>query len=428
MEQLAIDVGAVLSAPRLYEIAASVEAIDATRGLEPSQRLPEVHGAPHALGQAFAGLVLVLVGQGSVGMLLTLWAAQVGVRAVVAVDRALVKPTSLLTHPVGPDEIGAPKARVAGRRAKALHPRTRVYAFEGDFEELPVHVLANASCILLASDNLLCEVAVAQRALHLGVPVLQGSVHGGTLSAQVRSVYGGEDGSGPSLCCGFGPAEWAHLDAGSVFSCAGDGAGRARPAGAPTMSPPYLCSMAASATLLELTRRVTGLVPFESSAMVGYSGYGSAIHTARLERRDSCPIDHQRFARAAPDPRLAERTPRELLRAADAAGADLRRVTFRVEAQRFASHLACGCDLHPDLGRFLPRGTGKGSRGLAPCGRCGQPLAPHPLHVHEEVPAILLAPHLDDTLAALGVRPPTSVCLRTDARTTLFASPFPEEP
>jgi len=426
MEQLAIDIHAVHAVPRLYEIAASAKALDATRGLEPAQRLPELLDAPRALGPAFAAQDLVIVGQGSVGMPLTLWAAQLGARSVVAVDRASVKPTSLLTHPVGPDEIGQPKARVAGRRAKALHPQTRVYVFEGDVEDLPVHVLANASSVLLSSDNLLCEVAVTQQAMHLGIPVLQGSVYGRTLSAQVRSVYGGDDGSGPCLCCGYGAAEWAHLDAGTIFSCVGEGAGRARPAGAATMSPPYLCSAAASLTLLELTRRVTGLVPFDASTMVDYSGYGHAIHTTPLERRADCPLDHQRYARVPVNARLVERTPRELLHAADAAGADPRRVTFRIDAQRFASLAACGCDPHPALGRFLPRGARTAPRELSTCEHCKQPLAPHPMHVHEEVPASLLERHLDESLAALGVSSPTSVRVRNESRTTLFASTFPE--
>jgi hypothetical protein len=428
LEQLAIDVGAVHTAPQLHEVAASAETLDAARGIEPAQRMSELFGATRALGPAFAELDLVLVGQGSVGMPLTLWAAQVGVGSVVAVDRAAVKPTSLLTHPVTPEEIGQPKARVAGRRARALRPQTRVYVFEGDVEDLPVHVMANASAILLASDNLACEIAVAQRALHLGVPVLQGSVHGGTLTAQVRAVHGGNDGSGPGLCCGFGPAEWAHLDAATTFSCVGDGAGRTRPAGVPTTSPAFLCSAAAALTFLELTRRAAGLVPFDSSWSVGYTGLGQAIHTTRLERRDACPLDHQRYTRAATDAQLALRTPRELLRAADAADADLRRVTFQVDGQRFASHAACGCDPRPTLGRFLPRGVRTAFRGLPTCERCARPLAPHPMHVHEEVPASLLETLLDERLSALGVSTATSVRVRTDTRTTLFASPLPEKP
>ena len=37
MEQLAIDIHAVHAVPRLYEIAASAKALDATRGLEPAR-------------------------------------------------------------------------------------------------------------------------------------------------------------------------------------------------------------------------------------------------------------------------------------------------------------------------------------------------------------------------------------------------------
>ena len=50
------------------------------------------------------------------------------------------------------------------------------------------------------------------------------------------------------------------------------------------------------------------------------------------------------------------------------------------------------------------------------------------MHVHEEVPASLLETLLDERLSALGVSTATSVRVRTDTRTTLFASPLPEKP
>jgi molybdopterin/thiamine biosynthesis adenylyltransferase len=373
-------------------------------------------------GAAMRGQYAVGIACGSVGLSVCDILARVGVGRLLVVDPARFKPTSVLTHPCWPDDLGRPKAIVAGERAKAVSPDTRVFAFVGTFEELPTHVLAEASFLFLASDNLRCEASVSQRAFHLGIPLLQGSVYGPTLSAQVRSITSGDAGDGPCLCCAFGEREWEDLDRGTRFSCTGPDAspGAAlEPARIPTASLPHLCSTAANLVCTEYTRRVLGLGDAQESRLVEYCGYNHRTTVTPLRRSTKCIMDHARH-RLEPCARdLGRSAPRELLHQAGYDGADACRVTLTVEGFCFASLALCGCDVHPRLDRFLPTGSTAGA-----CSHCGRPRRPHPLHTHEEVSMKALAGQLDRSLDSLGATAPTSVRVRGDAGAVLFHRRF----
>jgi molybdopterin/thiamine biosynthesis adenylyltransferase len=355
------------------------------RRLDRNERTPKLVDVPRDFGAVVRGQYVVAIGCGSVGLPASDILARVGVGRLLLVDPARLKPASVLTHPCWPEDLDRPKAVVAGERAKAVSPDTQVFAFDGAFDELPTHVLAEATYLFLASDNLLCEASVSQRALHLGIPVLQGSVYGPTLSAQVRSIASSESGDGPCLCCAFGEREWEDLDRGTRFSCTGPGASpgaAADPARIPTASLPHLCSMAAN--LLS-----------------------------------NCTMDHARH-RLEPRARdLGHSAPRELLRQAGYEGADPCRVTLTVEGFCFASLALCGCDVHPTLGRFVPTGSTAGA-----CSHCGRPRKPHPMHTHDEVLVNALTGRLDRTLESLGTSAPTSVRVRGEGGAVLFHRRF----
>jgi molybdopterin/thiamine biosynthesis adenylyltransferase len=339
-----------------------------------------------------------------------------------------LKPTSVLTHPCHPNHLGRSKAIVAAERAKAVSPGTRVFAFHGPFDALPANFLAGVHYLLLASDNLSCEASVAQYALHLGISVIQASVYGPTLTAQVRSFASAGAGAGACICCGYGRKEWEELDRGTVFSCSGSGTASgsafgaaAEPSRAPTASLSYLCALAANLALMELTRRVLGIGDPGESRLVEYNGFTHRTTQTKLTRRDDCPLDHQQLRREPRAGDLGQSTPRALLREADYLEADPRRVTLAVEGRHFAILAVCGCDAHPPLGRFLAFGAPAGA-----CDACGEERSPHPLHTHSAVPVAMLAGQLDRTLAQLGAPKPASVRVRGESGAVLFYRSFPD--
>jgi molybdopterin/thiamine biosynthesis adenylyltransferase len=386
--------------------------------------MPDFIDVPRDLGAAMRSQYAIVVGCGSVGLAVADVPARIGIARLLLVDPARLKPASLLIHPCFPGDLGRSKAIVAGERAKAVGPETRVFAFDGTFEELPTYVLAGASYLLLASDNLHCEARVSQAALHLGIPVLQGSVYGRTLSAQVRSIANGDGGEEPCLCCAFGEREWEELDRGTVFSCGGADASLAAAAERsriPTQSLPHLCGIAASLLCMEMTRRVLGIGDAKESRVVELCGYTHRTTVTRLRRRADCPMDHTRLQLEARERDLGGSALRELLRQAGYEGSDPRRITLTIEGHSFTSLAVCACDAHASLGRFLPRGATAGA-----CPRCRAQWRPHPLHTHEEVPMSLLADQLDRSLASLGACAPTAVRVRGEHGAVLFHRRFAE--
>jgi molybdopterin/thiamine biosynthesis adenylyltransferase len=397
-------------------------ATDTMRRLDRNARMPEFVDVECDFGAAMRGQYVAQIGCGSVALPVSDNLARIGVGRLLVVDPARLKPTSVLTHPCWPDDLGRPKAIVAGERAKAVSPDTQVFVFDGAFEELPTHVLAEASYLLLASDNLRCEASVSQSALHLGIPVLQGSVYGPTLSAQVRSIASSDGGDGPCLCCSFGEREWEDLDRGTRFSCTGADASRGAAAEhtrIPTASLAHLCSTAGNLLCTEHTRRTLDLGDAEESRLIEYCGYTHRTTVTPLRRNPKCTMDHARY-RLEPRARdLGRNTPRELLRQAGYEGADPCRVTMTVEGFCFATLALCGCNVHPTLGRFVPAGSTAGA-----CLHCGWPRRPHPIHTYKEVPMQAMAGGFDRTLEWLGALAPTSARVRGESGSVLFHRRF----
>jgi hypothetical protein len=380
--------------------------------------MPDFLDVATDLRAALRALRVVVVGCGAVGLAVVDTLARLALDRMVVVDPALFKDVSVLTHPCLPEDLARPKAIVAAERAKQLSPDTQVLALEGCFEELPLGLLAGTSFLIVSSDNLRAEVSVSQRALHLGIPVLQGSVHGGTLTAQVRSIAVDGSGAGPCLACGFTQREWSDLDAGTVFSCSGTDSSSNAPAEhspVPTESLPYLCRMAADLLSLEMTRRLLGIGDPQESREVSYTGYTHRTVVTPLRRSATCPLEHTRLELAPRKRSLGESAPRDLLREAGYDRSDLRRVTIAVEGWAFSSLAVCGCDAHAALGRFLPAGSAAGT-----CPSCRAQRWPHPLHTAQEIPVSALAGRLDCTLGSLGADAPTSVRLRGERGGVLF--------
>jgi molybdopterin/thiamine biosynthesis adenylyltransferase len=365
-------------------------------------RLPSFHGQAGGAAAALDSLRVAVVGAGSVGRPAALALARLQVGEIRVVDPGRYKPESLLTQPISPADLGQPKAANTARLCRELSPRTRVAAFDSAAQALPPAALADVDAVLLATDNLAAEVEVGQRCLWLGRPLLQASVHGDTLVAQVR-FFRNAGGAGPCPACGFGPAEWAHLNRETTFSCEGRGAGPAagRTVAAPTRSVSFLCSLAADLALVQLFCFALKLGAAPQDVVLEYCGYTQRTVLSPLRRNAECPCDHSAWGHAAAPRPLAECTPRELARAAGL-GDDVR--SLAVGALPFIERGACAaCGREQEVGRFGAAGR---------CGGCGGPVEAQPFYTHRALPAALLPPLLDRPLGELGAKQAHSALVR----------------
>ena len=416
------------TSPRLREVQhESTPARNVLRRLLPDARMPAsfLDVPPTVSAGLGRELDLLVIGcGGSVGILATEALARLGPRSVCLVDPARYKPESVLTHcSIGADEIGLPKVEVVGRRLKAAAPRTRILIFEGPFEALPIGVAAHANLWILASDNLRAELRVSEAALQLGRPLIQGSVWGPGLIAQVRSLATRPDGAGPCLACGFTQTEWEQADAGTIFSCAGSAEpDRAwAPSQIPTRSIAPLCATAGALVSLEATRRLLGIGDPQASRQLQICGHDFSTTITPLERRPDCPLEHRPLRLLPEREELGRRTPRELLERAGYAGSELHRVTLNLPGRRFAKLTACQCPTHEVLERFV---SIDGSAGRCP--RCQQERGIHPFYAMDEVPFAALGQRLDRSLASLGAAAPESVRVRGERGTCLVYRDLPE--
>jgi len=395
--------------PRPVRVPAPAGAALVDRGA----RLPAfVHGPPDALPR-LQRLSVAVVGLGSIGGRLADGLARLGVGRLLLVDPGRIKAESLLTHDVRAGDVGRGKAELAGERAAALHPQGEVLAFDGPAQALRDADLQRCDLVVLATDNLATEVHVGARALRLGVPLLQASVDGGSLLAQLRSWPNADQGQGPCPACAFGPAEREALDAGTRFACAGaldgpfGGAPAAARAAAPTRSTAALCALAADLAGLAVLRRALGLGEDGGACLDEYAGYLHRATRTPLRRRPDCPVDHAAPRRARLLRPLGEHSPAELLAAVGlpVAGADGLSFGLRVDGYVLLAPEACRCDGQVAPARFAP-----GEATDLRCPRCD---APRTGGLHARLacaPGRLLAQQLDRPLATLGV---------TDARLVL---------
>jgi len=387
--------------------------------VEPTLSVPPPRGArfPRLLGleqspdRSLDALKLALVGVGSVGRSLALHAARLQPHTVWLIDRGSFKPESLLTQPIAPADLFQPKASNTARLCRAISPRTRVLAFDGPVEELGLEALVEADLVVLATDNLAAEVETGRRCLRLGRPLVQASVHGETLVAQVR-FFANRDGAGPCPVCAFGDREWTLLHQQTRFSCEGPDHPRPAPlpAQAPTMSMSFLCSLAADLAMVQIVRRLLGLGAAVEDTVLEHCGYTHRTSTAPLRRNPECRADHTPLAQAtAPGP-LEECTLRELAAAVRPGTKEPRGFSWTIEKASFVEWGGCFCGRRR-IERFVSEGEGGGR-----CDVCGSPVHPDPFYRHATVPWKLARPWIDQPLASLGVRSPAWVIVHDGER------------
>jgi len=378
-------------------------------------RLPLLMGGPEDAEQLFASMKALVIGGGGIGGEITQHLGRWQIEELAVVDPKRFKSESLLTHSIPPEAVGESKAFYAARLAKRLSPRTRVFALEGMFESLSLSDLARFDVVFLATDGLLAEVQVSQACLSLGIPVVQGSVHGESLCGHVRFFgHGGPE--APCAACGFTREEWSHLNRSTVFSCEGLDAKRTTAASEPTMSLSPLCSLIAQLALLQYARDRLGLGVPVRDTVLEYCAYTHQTVVTKLHRNADCPCDHVTLRRTAPPRPLAECSLDDLEQAAGASENGDGAVSFEVENSIWADRARCQCGEWRPLGQFVSRAAASVGR----CRKCHGMMTVHPFHSYRLVPASAVEFFRNQSLGELGASGIRWAVVRCNGRAALF--------
>ncbi|MHC5007553.1 MAG: HesA/MoeB/ThiF family protein [Planctomycetota bacterium] len=386
--------------------------------IDVADRMPRFVGrAADADSRAvLAGTTVLLAGIGSVGGRIAEHCGRCRIGEVALVDGKRFSAgfdTQVIRS--GAD-VGKLKASRVGRWIREVSPQTTVHALDTPIEAVPLWMLDDYHVVIASTDNLAAEVEIGRRCLALRIPLIYASVHGPTLTVQIRT-FTNQDPDGPCPACNFSSQEWRQLDNEVRFSCAPDaGAAAAQINGQPTLSVSPLCSMASDMGMIELLRLRLGLGAPLEDRLVEYNGYGHTTTVSRLARNPRCPVDHAHtmLDRAGTGQPLADSTLRDCAAVAGVVDEDdLGRTSFAVDDLVFASVATCGaCGADRPLNRFVRRDA----RLRRHCRDCGERLVGHPFHSFDRcVAGTHGAALLDAPLRSLGAVP-RSVIVRSATR------------
>lgn len=374
-----------------------------------ADRLPKLVGAPANAAEILSRLRVLMIGGGSVGSRVASHLARWQVTRIAIADPSNFKPQSVLTHDIGLEAIGQPKAEWSADICHRVSPTTDVAAHVARIQDLPPSAFVGFDLAVLASDNLRAETAAGQLCQWLGLPLVQGSVAGETLSAEVR-FFGNSNADSPCPGCQFSDDEWRYHDDELVYACNG---GPATQKIQPTMSTSFLCSIAADLVMTQIMRHVLGLGQPVADTLLSWCGYTHRAFISPLARRTTCRLEHTRWEQAVVSKPLAECSPAELLVAAgmdEPAMAEL--VTLGVEKHRFAERAWC-CNHEQAIDRFVPAGK----TSVVACQHCGEPLVPSPFFLRPDVPLAKIS--VSAALRKSGVSSTSGIRLTAGSRTAI---------
>jgi molybdopterin/thiamine biosynthesis adenylyltransferase len=349
-----------------------------------------------------------VIGCGSVGGRIALQLARMGFSGLLLVDPKEYKPSSLATHDIGPKEVGQSKSISVGRRCKAISPKTRVVVFAGPVEALDLAALADMDLVVMAPDLLSVEVEVGQRCLWLDKPLVQASVHGPTLTVQVRLFPNAKEVGGCPVCC-YGRQELEFLGREARFSCESViRATAATPAeAAATNSLSALCSIAADLAVIQILRSVLKLGPPVAGTTLQYNGFTHGTIVSPITRNPKCKLEHSHLAQVLVDEPLARLSLAQL--AQRATSAPLTPGTlFELPNMDWVEFSGCLCAKPNPVRQFVPRGSVE--QGVCP--KCAAALVPLNFYTHPRVSARVLGSAVERPLCKLGARCVRSVLLR----------------
>jgi molybdopterin/thiamine biosynthesis adenylyltransferase len=399
----------------MQEIVLSIN-MPAVSNTTRNERLLALLDAPSHAAVILGNLIVTVIGCGAIGRNVALHLARLNISELRLIDKKKIKKESLHTHSVVPQEITMPKASSLGRIVKAISPGTKVFVYDGAVETLDLSWFKDADFVILATDNLNAEIAVGQRCLWLGIPLIQAAVHGETLVAQER--FFGTQNQNTCPACGYYQAEWNAVNRQTKFSCEANApnAADAQISGPPTMSVSFLCSLAADLSLAQVLRHTLDLgVPVENT-IVEYCMYTHKTAISPLKRNADCPCDHTPFAQASTLRRISELSLAEIGRIAGYdSESDLTGVSFRLGNLQFCEQGFCKCSHNRPLMRFVDPGERTEN-----CKSCGENIYPHPFFTYRNVPASLVLNQLDCRLRDLEVKTEKWAMLRGPQQSLLL--------
>ena len=342
-------------------------------------RLPEFISGPSHAAEIIRRLRIAVVSSGSVASRAADNLARMHVAELSLFDPARFKLESLLTHAISPAAVGHFKAEWVAQGLRRLG-RSRVTAHMQRIQDVRPSLLADFDAVLLASDNLGCETYVGELCHRLGLPLFHAAVHGETLTAQVRT-FANVGPESPCPACLFNDVEWQAHDEETKFSCQGGSVTR----GTPTMSTPFLCSIAADVACTQIVRHFLGLGAPVGDTLVSHCGFTHRVTQSPLKRRLDCRCEHAVWRRALIHSPLPTLTADDLLVAAQLPAGSRNGNTLHVEGHAFACEATC-CGTRQPIGRFIAAGQ---SPNLT-CRECSQKLVVSPFHLRREAPWELL--------------------------------------
>lgn len=383
------------------EVTLRASEVSSVAAVELQERFPQLVGFDACAAEVFASRKVVIVGLGSVGRRIGMHVTRLGVKELWLTDPGKYDDrANLLTHEILASDLDDVKVVSVGRACKKIHSGVRVLAYEGNIQDLDPVTMADADVVFLASDNLAAEVDVSSRFRALGVPIIQASVHGETLVAQVRFVANRVS-DGPCLICGFGSEEFRHLNRSSKFPCSGNPATRSRDEQitvTPTMSTSFLCSLAADFAVTQWTRHTLTLGAAVADTFLQYCGYTHHVTQADLVRNRNCRGPHTVLERVQVPNGLAECTFEDLLGIAgfEVAQHDGRSITLG--SLCFVRSAICHCAEHR-VGLFSNSGEPIGT-----CVRCREKILPQPYYTFRPTPESELEHDRQRPLKELGAK------------------------
>lgn len=233
----------------------------------------------------------VVLGLGAVGGVVFSELANIGVGTVIGIDPDTYGDDSWLTQPCRPGDAGRWKAWVMGEAAHAVNPQARVLAAVGCAQDVPLSIFRRADVLIVAGDNLELLVWAGVLAGHLGLPLIQGAVHGETATCFVRSFDRSQP-DGPCPGCLVGSAEWLRMKAKEgcdlkTLSLLGTESTRTLPTVCRTTA-----ELVATEALMWLAGTTKGALRNQEMAL---SLYGHRVWCTKLSQRQNCRCPHDRW-------------------------------------------------------------------------------------------------------------------------------------
>jgi molybdopterin/thiamine biosynthesis adenylyltransferase len=384
---------------------------------------PALFGCPaNALG-LLRKLIIAVVGCGSVGGRIALLLARLGIGGLQLVDPKSYKPGSIATHDISPADVGRPKALAIAERCKTISQATRVQAFAGPVAALDLGALADAAVVVMAPDLLSVEAELGQRGLWLRQPLLQASVHGPTLTAQIRFFHNANSEGGCPVCC-YGRRELDLMQEQVPFSCeAPSRVAAAVPPGEgqATNSLGALCSTSSDLAVIQVLRFLLGIGEPVTDTMLEYNGFTHRTIVTSIVRNPRCKLQHAALKQTFVEGPLAGLSLAQAARRATgtslAPGAQ-----FELPGADWVEFAACGCAQPHPVRRFVARAL----QSLGLCPKCAAPLVPLDFYTHRAVSSAVLGAAADRPLRKLGANHIGSIVIRAgDSGVLIRPQPSP---